>query len=142
MSGTFRVLITGSRPWKDEQAIRDALASVIALQGPENVTVVHGAASRGADAIADRVATSWGGGLTVERHPADWARHGRRAGFVRNAEMVALGADVCLAFIDPCADAKCRKSEPHGSHGASRTADLAEKAGIPTRRYERTSPRV
>lgn len=128
MSGTFRVLITGSRSWTDEQAIRDALASVISLQGPENVTVVHGAASRGADAIADRVATSWGGGLTVERHPADWARFGRSAGFRRNADMVALGADLCLAFI------------LDGSPGASHTADLAEKAGIPTRRYERTSP--
>jgi hypothetical protein len=135
VSGTFRVLITGSRSWSDEQAIREALASVIALQGPENVTVVHGAASCGADAIADRVATSWGGGLMVERHPADWQRHGRSAGFRRNAEMVALGADVCLAFVLPCTDPKCRKSEPHGSHGASHTARLAEKAGIPTRRF-------
>jgi hypothetical protein len=119
----YRVLITGSRSWTDEQTIRDALASVISLHGPENVVVVHGACPRGADALADRVATSWGGGLTVERHPADWDTHGRSAGFRRNAHMVSLGASLCLAFI------------VDRSAGASHTARLAERAGIPTRRY-------
>jgi hypothetical protein len=53
--------------------------------------------------------------------------------------MVAAGADLCLAFIDPCTKQGCRKIQPHGSHGASHTADLAEKAGIPTRRFPEDS---
>lgn len=124
----FRVLVTGSRSWSDEQTIRDALAAIISRHGPESVTVVHGACPKGADALADRIVTSWGGGLTVERHPADWNGPARRgAGFARNAEMVRLGADICIAFI------------LDGSRGATHAADLAEKAGIPVRRYERSS---
>lgn len=117
----MRVLVTGSSTWTDEQEIRTQLAYLASAHGPENITVVHGACPRGADAIADRVARGWGGGMQVETHPADWDR-GKGAGFRRNARMVELGADVCLAFIRD------------GSKGATHCADLAEKAGIPTRR--------
>lgn len=138
----FRVLVTGSRTWRDEQAIRDALAAVVSEHGPENVTVVHGAA-RGADEIADRIASAWGGGLTVERHPADWdapcrptCRHGYKiradrkpycpsVGIYRNQAMVDLGADVCLAF------------QVGKSRGTADCIRRAEKADIPVvRRYE------
>lgn len=132
----YRILITGSRTWTDEQAIRDALTIPISQHGPEHVTVVHGACPKGADAIADRIARAWTG-LAVERHPADWSNLKGAAGYARNADMVALGADVCLAFIDPCADPKCRKTNPHGTHGATHCADQARKACIEVRRWPR-----
>jgi hypothetical protein len=112
------VLVTGSRTWTDQAAIGDALRE----HHQPGAVLVSGACPRGADAIAERLWSSWGG--QVERHPADWST-GRAAGYARNAEMVAAGADACLAFI--------RDNSP----GASHTARLAELAGIPTRRYDR-----
>lgn len=112
-----RVLVTGSRSWSDVAVIRDALAAV----WHPGAVLVSGACPSGADALCERIWTAWGG--TVERHPADWERHGKAAGPIRNRRMVALGADVCLVFIQA------------NSPGASHTAALAEGAGIPTRRY-------
>lgn len=109
-----RVLITGSRTWSGTSIIRDALAKV---WHPDTV-LVTGACRSGADFLAEQCWTHWGG--TVERWPADWRRHGRAAGPIRNTAMVAAGADVCLAFIH------------RGSRGATRCARAADRAGIPT----------
>jgi hypothetical protein len=113
-----RILVTGSRTWTDAEAIRGALARHYA----PGVVLVSGACPHGADAIAERIWRELGG--QVERHPAQWDRYGRAAGFRRNATMVELGADVCLAFIR------------NGSRGASHTARLAEDAGILVERHE------
>jgi hypothetical protein len=123
VNAPYRILVTGSRDWDDYDLVRDALTMAIYQNVP--AVIVHGACPRGADAIA-----SWWIrryrflGLTEERHPANWQLNGKRAGFIRNAHMVNLGADVVLAFIKD------------GSRGASHTAALAEAAGIPVRRWE------
>lgn len=113
-----RVLITGSRTWPFEVTIADALDALWEEIGP--FVLVHGAA-KGADQMGEvHQAVLF---RPTESHPADWDTYGRRAGYVRNAEMVNRGADVCLAFIH------------NESRGATMCADLAEKAGIPVRRY-------
>jgi len=136
MRGDYvRILVTGSRAWDDWQAVYRALNELCDTHGlnyppdeygntmpdPSRVTVVHGACPKGADHWADQWCV--GNFLTAERHPADWDRYGKRAGFVRNAEMVRLGADVCLAFIKDY------------SKGATMTRTLARDAGIPTITY-------
>ena len=124
----IRILVTGSRTWDDLDAVWEALD--VAAAGHREVVVVHGACPRGADRHAaiycEEMAEHYdnqGAVLSEEQHPADWKGHGKHAGFIRNAEMVAAGADVCLAFIRA------------GSAGASHCSGLARSAGIPVRTW-------
>ena len=137
MADTYRILVTGSRSWPSPDRVCAELDAVLARTSSP-LLVIHGACPAGADMFAAGWVHAnrkrpWPG-VSQERHPADWGR-GKSAGFSRNAEMVALGADLCLAFIAPCRGRPCRYSKPHGSHGADNCAYLAEQAGIPTMRF-------
>lgn len=148
----MRILITGSRNWTDRLLISRTILQEInahcgmlidAQNNPirrdtERVTIVHGGAA-GADLLAHNWARYSTPPIRTEPHPVtrrDWQEFPKMAGFMRNAAMVDLGADVCLAFIRPCSKPSCTRMEPHGSHGASQCSDLAESKGIRTRRIE------
>lgn len=102
-----------------------------AARTSDGAVVVHGDCPTG----ADRYASEWCrearfNGLHVieEAHPADWGKHGKAAGPIRNQQMVDLGADVVLAF-------------PLGeSRGTRHCMAAAEKAGIPVISYGDTAP--
>lgn len=101
----MRVLVCGSRTFWDSSMIRQALVAVINEhedngESREDITLVHGDC-QGADRLAEDVALELG--ITnIERHPADWDRHGKAAGPIRNAQMVDSldGTDKILAFWD------------------------------------------
>jgi hypothetical protein len=89
-----RIIVCGSRTWRDYEAIRRVLSDLLDTRGP--FTLVHGACPTGADSIA----RAWGVGLVqLEAHPADWSA-GNSAGPARNEAMAELGADLLLAFWD------------------------------------------
>lgn len=120
----MRLILTGSRTFDDAKTIREALDAVarglIEAHDPQLI-VVHGFCPSGADAIGDMWVRSWTSPalhVTAERHPALWQRFGKRAGMVRNEQMVAKGADLALAFI--------RDNSP----GATHCAELAADRGI------------
>ena len=117
------VLVTGSREADlyDNHLVCDVLDDFlgIATECGLRLVVRHGDCPRG----IDRYARSWcvlmDAVVEEQRYPADWNTHGKRAGFLRNSEMVASGADVCIAF-------------PRGkSSGTRHCMREAEKAGIP-----------
>ena len=112
----MRILITGSQLWTDEDRIRQLFTGF--KFNPAAVTMVSGHCPRGADLLCEKVAEELG--WRIEPHPADWKLFGKRAGYIRNAEMVALGADLCLAFIKDF------------SPGSTNTAYLAKTADIQT----------
>ncbi len=122
MSENLRILITGSRNWTDEKTVAKALHDATVGHDPANVTVVHGACRTGADRIAAEAAALFG--FKLEAHPANWNAHGRAAGPIRNNAMIALGADICLAF--PLGESK-------GTRGSMKRAAAA---GIPVSIYE------
>jgi hypothetical protein len=138
-----RVLITGSRNWRDPLDVLQRLGDLLddGYYGP--FTLVHGACPEGVDQVADRWAREHEPyGVTIEPHPADWdGPKGKGAGFARNTQMVAAGADLCLAFIARCAKPDCRRPGVHGSHGATDCAHKAAAAGTPTDEYLRWGDR-
>lgn len=132
MTAPHRVLVTGSRSWKDYRTIHRALDTLLAAH--PGMVLVSGACAQGADAIAERWAALHS--IPNDRHPAKWATEGRGAGLARNSRMVAAGADVCVLFVTRCAKTSCPQGpDPHGSHGAMDCAVKAHEAGIPVRPY-------
>ena len=119
-----RILVTGSRDWTDRATILNAISDAYRDLGcPNEVVLVQGECHLGgADEIAADICRAWG--WPVEGHPAEMGPAGRVLGPKRNAEMVAMGADICLAFPLP------------SSRGTKNCMRLAREAGIPVRVYE------
>lgn len=123
----MRILVTGSRHGWDPEQLEEAFQALIDdivdsgsyLHGvDEPLTLVHGAA-RGVDTQAALLWEAKGWGPT-EAHPADWAEHGKRAGMIRNTEMVTSGINVCIAFPD------------ENSRGTKHCMEQAMRHGITT----------
>jgi len=92
-----RILVTGSRNWTDDQIIKQQLKNIwLSFRNSSDVLVV-GDCPTGVDKIAR---DCWEfQGLPVEVHKADWNKHGKAAGPIRNQEMVDSGIDLGAAFI-------------------------------------------
>jgi hypothetical protein len=126
----MRILVTGSRDWKNWETIQQAISEVTFDIGFELITVIHGGCPTGADQAADTIGST--AGFAVEIHDAMWQLYGSKAGPMRNQEMVDASADVCLAFVMPCQKSGCRRIKPHDSHGTADCIERARKAGIRT----------
>lgn len=109
----MRVLITGSRSWTDYNTILEALSELVGTH-----ILVSGNCPQGADLMCEKAAQELG--WAIELHPADWNSHGKKAGFVRNKEMVDSQPDICLGFIH------------NKSKGGSMTVRLSKSASVPT----------
>jgi|SRR5882724_4254701 len=128
----MRILVTASRTWPaaDNNFMWREIELVASLaKKNELITIVHGDAS-GGDQTAKQCAlyhkNELGEPWEHEPHKVtsvQWRVIGKAAGQIRNKFMVSLGADKCLAFI------------LDNSRGATKCADFAEAANIPTSRF-------
>jgi len=91
----MRVIVCGGREFEDYDLVKTVLAAFRNLWG--DFTVVSGAA-HGADSLGERWARE--SELLVQRFPAQWDRHGKRAGYIRNQQMLDTLAtgDAIVAF--------------------------------------------
>ena len=88
----MRVIIAGSRNITDLKVVAQAWEA-----SKFNITEVVTGCARGVDTLAILVAKAHE--VPVKRFPADWLKHGRAAGIMRNIEM-AKYAEALIAVWD------------------------------------------
>lgn len=108
----MRVLVCGSRHFKDKELMEDVLKQWDIRE------IIHGAA-RGADMLAAELGNRLS--IVVTPYPAEWGTYGRSAGPIRNTRMLREGRpDLVVAFRGP------------NSRGTQNMIDQAKKAGVET----------
>jgi hypothetical protein len=108
----MKVLVCGGRDFQDEHFVFDWLDKL--HKQYDFTQVIHGDA-RGADTLAKRWAKQEG--IPQLACPADWEKHGKSAGFIRNKQMLVDGKpDMVVAFP--------------GGRGTMSMTTLAKAAGV------------
>jgi hypothetical protein len=126
----MRLLVCGSRKFgnprykEGDELIRDIVLMHSVLNGVTatvDVELIIQGGAHGADDLAHNWADS--AGLRVVTFPADWDEYGRRAGFLRNQQMLDEGKpNLVIAFY----------SGNERSAGTAMMADIARRAGVQT----------
>lgn len=118
----LRVIIAGSRDFNDYDLLKKSAIDIFNKKTmlPDLSRIVSGGA-RGADTLGERFANEMG--LEITRFIPDWDGLGKRAGYVRNAEMAKFAVQddndgMLIAFWDGV------------SRGTKHMIDLANKYGL------------
>lgn len=119
----MRVLVCGSRTFSDGKIIHTMLGGIAnGMLNARSAMVIITGMARGADMHA----VNWANDhlMTLHEFPADWVQYGKRAGFLRNTQMLEEGKpDLVLAFVDkPLAQ----------SRGTAMMVQIARAAGVKT----------
>lgn len=121
----FRVIIAGSRSYTDYARLKEKCLYYLGKKMSDlslEVVVISGHAE-GADKLGEKFAGEYG--LRCEVFPADWKKHGKKAGYLRNLQM-AETANAVIAFKSAYAENK----------GTEIMIDIARKKNIPVRVVE------
>lgn len=123
----FKVIIAGGRDYDDFDRLvvkMDKILSNVVKKGM-NIIVVSGCA-KGADQLGEKYAELRG--YYVEKHPADWYKYGKSAGYRRNAEMAKS--------VDENIDGGLVAFWDYKSRGTENMIDVAKRYGLSTRILE------
>lgn len=95
----MRVLVCGSRHFNDYERLKKEVLNALPIGDYIDCVVISGHA-RGADTLGERLAEDmcW----KCDVYPADWNTYGKRAGPIRNRQMLVEGKpDMVIAFRSP-----------------------------------------
>lgn len=121
----MRILVCGGRTFNNNLLLCNTLAKIISDAGNcsyfhddstdvKNTFIISGKA-KGADTLAIDFAKFYH--IPYKEYPADWDTHGKKAGFIRNQQMLDEGKpDLVVAFP--------------GGNGTADMVRRARKAGI------------
>lgn len=118
----LRIIIAGSRDFNDYELLkREALNILKQNNRPKDTVKIISGTARGADTLGEQFAKEFG--LEVKRFIPDWDRLGKRAGYIRNAEMAKYATKddnngMLIAFWDG------------KSKGTKHMIDLANRYGL------------
>lgn len=94
----MKVIIAGPRDFTDASELELAVAA--ARKDGIVITEVVCGKAKGVDTLGEEWAKR--NGIPVKPFPADWNKHGKAAGHVRNGEMARYGeALVALSYVSP-----------------------------------------
>ena len=111
-----RIIVAGGRSFQDYDLLKESLDKIVPQY--ENVEIVSGHAN-GAAILGEQYAKEHG--LPCSIFPAEWSKYGKRAGFIRNSQMLEYAAKekpLVVAFWNG------------SSTGTKDTLDKAEQMGI------------
>lgn len=107
----MRIIVCGGRDFTDCDIVEDVLDR---LHEDERITqLIHGSA-RGADTLAGAWARDRS--IPVTPMPANWKKYGKKAGPIRNREMLNQSPDMVVAFP--------------GGRGTADMVEQARRAGV------------
>ncbi len=117
----IRITVCGSRNFIDEKFVNKYLSEFIQFlkkqfENEINIIIISGKA-KGPDTFGENFAKN--NNLQIEEFPADWDKHGKRAGYIRNKEMIDI-SNIVIAFYDGT------------SKGTAHSIKLAKDKGILT----------
>jgi len=92
----MKIAIVGSRTFNDYEKLKEFISNTCEEHSYEIDTIVSGGA-RGADALGEKFANEFGYEKLIFK--ADWDKYGKRAGFIRNVDIIK-NCDICFAFWD------------------------------------------
>lgn len=91
-----KVIIAGSREFDCYEIVRDIMDELILETNSVPTEIISGTA-KGADTMGETYAKELG--IPIKRFPANWNKHGKKAGHLRNIEMAEYGEQL-VAFWD------------------------------------------